>query len=92
MTSIKRILYKSTRTGRKLCKSFYIKWNRILLYLAGVEYGKNLQIFNNIYIYVHERAKVKIGNKFLCSLQGGASWFLKPGEDRGADRWIGQEA
>ena len=34
---------------------------------------------------------VKIGNKFLCSLQGGASWFLKRGEDR-ADRWIGQEA
>lgn len=67
MTSIKRILYKSTRTGRKLCKSFYIKWNRILLYLAGVEYGKNLQIFNNIYIYVHERAKVKIGNNFVFS-------------------------
>ena len=64
---IKRILFKLTRTAPKLKKKFYIRWNKIIFSLAGVQYGKNLKIFNKISIYVHENAKVTIGDNFTFS-------------------------
>ena len=69
--SIKRILFKTTRIIPKFKKKFYIKWNRIKFSLAGIEYGENLNVFNSIYIYVHDHATVTIGKNFKFSSGAG---------------------
>lgn len=41
----------------------YRKWNRFIFMLAKVEYGKNLNVYNRVYLQGY--GKVKIGNDFV---------------------------
>lgn len=50
---IQRIIYK-----------FFIYWNRLIFKHAGVSFGKNMRVFNNVYISVSRGCKVNIGKNF----------------------------
>lgn len=40
------------------------KYNRLLFYLAGVKYGKNLRVYNQIYLNIYKGSNIIIGNNF----------------------------
>lgn len=46
-----------------LKRRFYLYWNKIYLNLIGVRYGKNLKMYNKV--YVHGEGELIIGNDFL---------------------------
>lgn len=50
---------------RSYINKFYIVWNRIKFKLYGVKYGKNLKIYNKIYLQIEDRGNVEIGDNFV---------------------------
>lgn len=49
---------------RKIKQIFYIKCNLILFYLLGIKFGKNLRIYNRIFLAIHHNSQIIIGNNF----------------------------
>lgn len=49
----------------------WVALNRMRLSILHVQYGKNLRIFNNIYIRLGNNSKIVIGNNFTFSSGGG---------------------
>ena len=43
---------------------FYLYWNRFLLYLSGVNFGKNLKAYTKVYFQIQKNSKVTIGDNF----------------------------
>lgn len=50
-----------------LLKPFFIKWNRLKLWLTGVNHGKNCKIYNRFYLFLHPRGRIIIGDNFSFS-------------------------
>lgn len=63
--TIKQILAKSLRIPRKVRKLFYIRWNRLVFWLNGVQFGKNMQVHNSFYLNKNPKAKLTIGDDFI---------------------------
>ena len=61
--------YKFFRITRMLRSFFYKYYNRFWFSAMGIEYGKNMQIRNKI--YVSGMGEIKIGDDFLCSSGDG---------------------
>lgn len=64
MSIVKRIITKIPKIPRRIRKLYYIKWNRILFQANNIEFGKNIQITNHLYIEIHPSAHIKIGDNF----------------------------
>lgn len=58
-----RIIVKAFRLFPKLKRVFYIYWNRLYFAMMGVQYGKNMKVFNKIYLMGNGR--VKIGDNLV---------------------------
>lgn len=63
--TIKQILAKSLRIPRKLRMIFYIRWNRLVFWLNGVQFGKNMQVHNRFYLDKNPKATLTIGDNFI---------------------------
>lgn len=55
------------RIPRKIRKTFYLRYNRLMFRICGVKYGKNLSVFNKFYLHLAENARVTIGDNFIFS-------------------------
>lgn len=55
---------------RKIGKMFNISYNRFLLWCFHAEVGKNVQLFNRVYIDVAKGARLKIGDNFMMTSGG----------------------
>lgn len=62
---IKLFLARMLRIPRKLRKTFYIRWNRIVFWLKGAQFGKNMQVYNSIYLNKNPKATLSIGDDFV---------------------------
>ena len=62
---IKRILARFINIPRKIRQVYYIYWNYFMLWANGVEIGKNMKIYNRIYLTKHPTAQVIIGNNLV---------------------------
>lgn len=63
---MKHFLYKIlTSSLRRIIGLFYIKYNRILFTLAGINYGKNLRIINKVYLTKERKSNIIIGDDFI---------------------------
>lgn len=60
-------IYYVFRIPRFVRKLFYKRFNRLLLSLLGVEYGKNLLIHNKTYFKLRAGARLKIGDDFVLT-------------------------
>ena len=43
---------------------FFIYWNRLFFKLAGISFGKHMNVFNHIYIKVTQTSNIVIGDNF----------------------------
>lgn len=60
------LLYKILSfSWRKLRRIFYIRYNRILLFMSGAKFGKFCQVYNKIYLIKARDSFLSIGNHFL---------------------------
>lgn len=63
---MKHFLYQIlTKAPRKLRKIFFMHYNKFIFYLAGIHYGKNMRITNNIYLDINSKSYINIGNNFV---------------------------
>lgn len=60
----KVIIKKAIYIPSKIKYLFYKSWNRFIFDLYDIDYGKNLQVYNKIYIKKHPTAKINIGDNF----------------------------
>lgn len=51
---------------------FYVLWNRFYFWLYDVDYGKNMKVFNSIYLKKAKKSKLVIGDNFEF-LSGGVN-------------------
>ncbi len=58
-----KFFYKIFRIIPKLRTWFYRNYNKLYFKLIGIEYGKNMQVFDKIYVSGH--GKIKIGDNFV---------------------------
>ena len=49
---------------------FYLIWNRVKFSFLGIKYGKNLKVFNALYIHKHKQSKIIIGDSLTFSSGG----------------------
>lgn len=57
---------------RKIPRLFYIRWNRVLLWLGGVKYGKHCNIYNQIYLtHFKSLSGLSIGDNFVMTSGSG---------------------
>lgn len=69
-----KIVFKALTSvwERKLPMFFFVLWNRLLLYLSGVEYGADCKICNKIYFTHSGDFKImRIGDGFVMTSGGG---------------------
>ena len=57
--TIKELLAKCLRIPRKLRNIFYIRWNRLVFWLNGAQYGKNMQVCNSFYLNKDPKANYR---------------------------------
>lgn len=57
------IPYKFLRVFSKMKSVIYIYYNRVLFKLIGVKYGKNLKVFNKVYVL--GKGNITIGDDFV---------------------------
>lgn len=58
-------LNKLFRIPRKIRMYFYIILNRFIFWTSNVRYGKNMRIFNKIYLIKESSATIYIGNNLM---------------------------
>lgn len=61
--------YKLFRIVPKLRTIFYRNWNKLYFKLIGIKYGKNMQVFDKVYVRGYGR--ITIGDNFVFT-SGGA--------------------
>lgn len=49
---------------------YFLIWNRIKFRLYGIKYGRNLKVFNSLYIRKHKDSMITIGDNFTFSSGG----------------------
>lgn len=77
-----RLLIKILEKGpRTISKLFYIHYNRIILSVYRAKLGKNLCLYNRVYIDIEEGAKLEIGDNF--SMTSGANFNALSRNSRG---------
>lgn len=64
-----KVVYRFFRIQSILRSLFYRKWNKLYFELLGIEYGKNLRVYDKIYI--RGWGQMKIGDDFVFT--SGAS-------------------
>lgn len=62
-SSFSKLFYIS----RKLRYYYFILWNRLKFTLSGIHYGKNMRVFNRLYLWIKSSAKITIGDDFTFS-------------------------
>lgn len=62
-----RIFVRILNFPRKTRKCFYTLFNKYVLWINGVKYGKNLQIYNRFYFHKDLTANIEIGDNFKFS-------------------------
>lgn len=67
MKRIIKLKYKLPNTSRKLRKQFYTSYNKLLFKLLNIKYGKNINVFNRIYLEINPLSEITIGNNFTFS-------------------------
>lgn len=55
---------KLLKLGRKIRYLFYSKWNKILFNFVGIKYGRNLKVYNKIYLSIGDNSNITIGDNF----------------------------
>lgn len=68
---MRRILLKVLKIPNKIKYEFYLKWNKLLLYINNIEYGKNPQIYNRVFIKKHPQSYCQIGDNFVFTSGNG---------------------
>ena len=63
--TIKRFLARTLRIPRKLRKTFYIRWNRLVFWLHGAHFGKNMIVHNRFYLNMVHGSRLTIGDNFI---------------------------
>lgn len=54
--------------GRKFVfKWLYIRWNALKLKMTGAQIGRNCNIFNKLYYFLHPKGVIEIGDNFTFS-------------------------
>ena len=66
-----RYFFMATFIPRKIREFLFKYYNRLLFYLAGVDYGKNLNVYTGITLKKYKGAEVVIGDGF-CFFSGSA--------------------
>lgn len=66
-----RYLFQFQLVSREIKKKFFIPYNRFLFKIAGVSYGRNMRVYNRIYLLKKLSSKICIGNNFLFTSEGG---------------------
>lgn len=61
--------YRIFRIIPKLRTIFYLHWNRLYFKLIGVQYGKNMHVFNKVYVV--GKGSIKIGDNFVFTSGDG---------------------
>lgn len=60
--SIKKVIRKMFHISLKLKRLYYVWFNRFFFWINGIQYGKNLQVYNKLYVWGEGR--VIIGDDF----------------------------
>lgn len=55
------------RVPRKIRRIYYHRFNRMLFRYYGAKFGKNLQVYNKIYINIEKGASLSIGDNFCLT-------------------------
>ena len=50
-----------------LYKPFYERWNRLKLHLCGAKINSQCKIYNKLYLFLHPKGRLEIGNNFTFS-------------------------
>ncbi len=67
MMNTKAFFIRIFNLPRKARKYFYITFNKYVLWVNGVKYGKNLSIYNRFYFHKDSTANIEIGDYFKFS-------------------------
>ncbi len=68
---LKLLIRKVLRIYPFLRTRIYVRLNRIVFRWFGVNYGKNLRVFDRFYLTMHPNAKMTIGDNFTFSSGDG---------------------
>jgi len=95
--TIRHLLRKSLRLLPFLRHHFYLRFNRILFRLNGAEFGRNMRIFDSLYLIMRPGARLFIGDNFVFSSGSGINPLCRNirGEifiDSGAEIHIGNNS
>ena len=64
---LKKILLKISYIPFNIRVMWYKVWNKYILFINDIRFGKNLIIINKIYIKKHATAQIEIGDNFTFS-------------------------
>lgn len=67
MGKIKSFIAYSIQLPRLLRKTFYRRYNRFVFWANGVEFGRNMKVYNCFYLSKHRTARITIGDNFTFS-------------------------
>ena len=62
-----RLFSKFFHFRRCMIKKVMLRYNRIKMILLGVTFGKNTKVYNSVYLDIHPKSKVTIGDYFIMS-------------------------
>ncbi|WP_455664165.1 acyltransferase [Phocaeicola sp.] len=65
MQNMTVLMSRCLRIPRRLRCIFYKRYNRFLFWINGVEFGRNMQVFNRFYLSKHPGAEIIIGDNFV---------------------------
>lgn len=67
MTLLSILIKKLLHGSRKLRRFYFIYWNRLKFIIWGIQFGKNMKVFNKHYLNLGVGAKIIIGDDFTFS-------------------------
>ena len=57
--------YKVHLILRRIRKTFYLEWNRLIFHMNSISFGKNLCVYNKFYLLKQPSAHIEIGDNFV---------------------------
>ena len=63
--TFKQLFAKSLRIPRRLRMTFYVRYNRLKFWLNRVEMGRNMLVYNSIYLNKAPGSSIRIGDDFV---------------------------
>ena len=64
---LRTIFSRCFHLHRWMGKKIMLRYNRIKMILLGVTFGKNTKVYNSVYLDIHPKSQVTIGNDFEMS-------------------------